>query len=81
MTRAFAQAPVLAKRKTKLMKELEIEKQEKAQKREKAAKKAEDGVGQPYIPNHTDVDAEKNLRRIATRGGEVVACATGWQSR
>ena len=60
--------PMLAKRKTKQMKEHEAEKvQRKKLKADRAAKKALKEVGL-HKPDYKDIDHERSLRRIATRG-------------
>jgi hypothetical protein len=64
------QAPVLAKRKTPMMREMEREKRERRQEREAAEKRRAALNHQLYTPGHTDVERERLLRRIATRGGE-----------
>ena len=60
--------PVLAKRKTTLMKDMEKDFKEKARAKEAAEKKRAALNHQLHIPDHTDVEKEKGLRRVATRG-------------
>jgi hypothetical protein len=62
--------PVLAKRKTKLMKDMEEQKKASREKKEAAAKKRAALNHQLYTPDHTQVEPEKQLRKIATRGGK-----------
>jgi len=64
------QAPVLAKRKTKFMREAEGAKKKAKEERKVAALKHAQLDRQFYIPDHRDMDPEKQLRRVATRGGE-----------
>ena len=60
--------PVLAKRKTKQMKEQEAEKSERKRMRtDRAAKKALKEVGL-HTPDFRDIEQERMLRRVATRG-------------
>lgn len=67
------QTPVLAKRKTTLMKEMEREKKEKTQAKAALEKKKEALNHQLYIPEPQDAERERHLRRIATRGGKCLA--------
>jgi hypothetical protein len=60
---------VLAKRKTKLMKDMESQKKASKEAREAAAKKRALLNRQLVVPDHTHVEPEKQLRKIATRGG------------
>ena len=60
--------PVLAQRKTKQMKEQEAEKSERKRMRtDRAAKKALKEVGL-HTPDFRDIEQERMLRRVATRG-------------
>lgn len=65
------QVPILAKRKTKLMKDMEEQKKASRSAREAAEKKRAQLNHQLYMPDHSQVEPEKQLRRIATRGGEA----------
>ena len=67
----------MAKRKTPMMREMEQEKRERRQEREAAERKRAALNQQLYVPDHTDVDRERHLRRVATRGGALV-CFWGW---
>jgi len=61
-------APVLAKRRTALMKDMEKEKRERHRAKEAAEKKRAALNHQLYVPDHKDAERERQLRRIATRG-------------
>jgi len=61
-------APVLAKRRTALMKDMEKEKRERHRAKEAAEKKRAALNHQVYVPDHKDAERERQLRRIATRG-------------
>ena len=61
---------MLAKRKTTIMKDMEKEKKERAMAKEAAERKRQALNHQLYIPDHTDAEKERSLRRVATRGGE-----------
>ncbi len=60
--------PVLAKRKTALMKDMEKEKKARAKAKEAAEQKRAALNHQLYVPDHKDAERERKLRRIATRG-------------
>lgn len=65
---ACADAPVLAKRKTKQMKEAEAERAEvKRLRLERIARRKVKEVGM-HTPDHRDIEYERSLRRVATRG-------------
>jgi hypothetical protein len=61
-------APVLAKRRTALMKETEEEKKARARAKTAAERKRATLNHQLYVPDHTDAEKERQLKRIATRG-------------
>lgn len=61
-------APVLAKRRTPLMKDMEKEKRERHRAKEAAEEKRAALNHQLYVPDHKDTERERQLRRIATRG-------------
>ena len=61
-------APVLAKRRTALMKDMEKEKRERHRAKEAAEEKRAALNHQLYVPDHKDTERERQLRRIATRG-------------
>lgn len=67
----FLQAPVLAKRKTKAMKEMEEASAKRTDARGKAAARKAMMTQQFVIPDHTTTDYERQLKKIATRGGEM----------
>jgi hypothetical protein len=60
---------VLAKRKTKLMREMEEERRLNRKEREAASEKRAKLNRHLYVPDHTHTEPERQLRRIATRGG------------
>mmetsp|Transcript_28422 Transcript_28422/g.28730 ORF Transcript_28422/g.28730 Transcript_28422/m.28730 type:complete len:157 (-) Transcript_28422:114-584(-) len=60
--------PVLAKRKTAIMKEIESEKDEKKQFKRQRMERKEERDKHLVIPDHTTGDYERQLRRLATRG-------------
>ncbi|CAN0008811.1 unnamed protein product [Pylaiella littoralis] len=62
------QAPVLAKRKTKAMKEMENASAKRAESRGKSAVRRANMTQQFVIPDHTTTDYERQLKKIATRG-------------
>ncbi|CAB1119531.1 unnamed protein product [Ectocarpus sp. CCAP 1310/34] len=62
------QAPVLAKRKTKTMKEMENASVKRAETRGKSAARRANMTQQFVIPDHTTTDYERQLKKIATRG-------------
>ena len=62
--------PVLAKRKTTIMKELEKEKSSKDRLKLVRKQKKEDKGKFLVVPDHTTTDYERQLRKVATRGGE-----------
>ncbi|CAN0000515.1 unnamed protein product [Ectocarpus sp. 6 AP-2014] len=62
------QAPVLAKRKTKTMKEMENASVKRAETRGKSAARRAKMTQQFVIPDHTTTDYERQLKKIATRG-------------
>lgn len=64
------QAPVLAKRKTKTMKEMEFASVQRAESKEKSAARRANMTQQFTIPDHTTAEYERQLKKIATRGGE-----------
>lgn len=64
------QAPVLAKRKTKAMKEMEQASVRRAEARGKSAARRANLTQQFVIPDHTTTDFERQLKKIATRGGK-----------
>ncbi len=68
---------MLAKRKTPMMREMEREKMEKRAEREAAERRRAALNHQLHVPDHTDVDRERQLRRIATRGGAWIV-GGGW---
>lgn len=68
----FNQAPVLAKRKTKAMKEMEEASAKRAESRGKSAARRANMTQQFVIPDHTTTDYERQLKKIATRGGKLV---------
>lgn len=55
-----------------MMREMEQEKRERRQEREAAERKRAALNQQLHVPDHTDVDRERQLRRVATRGGTLV---------
>lgn len=63
------QAPVLAKRKTKAMKEMEQASVKRAETRGRSAVRRANFTQQFVIPDHTTTDYERQLKKIATRGG------------
>lgn len=65
-----SQAPVLAKRKTKTMKEMENASVKRAETRGKSAARRANMTQQFVIPDHTTTDYERQLKKIATRGGK-----------
>lgn len=69
------QAPVLAKRKTKAMKEMENASVKRAETRGKSAVRRANRTQQFVIPDHTTTDYERQLKKIATRGGEAMGYA------
>jgi hypothetical protein len=60
---------VLAKRKTAIMKEIEAETGEKERIKKARVQKAAEKSKHMAIPDITDLDNERTLRKIATRGG------------
>ena len=64
------QVPLLAKRKTKAMKEMEEEGAKRAESRGKAVARRAQMTQQFVVPDHTATDYERQLKKIATRGGE-----------
>lgn len=62
--------PVLAKRKTTIMKELEKEKSNKDRLKLVRKQKKEDKGKFLVVPDHTTTDYERQLRKVATRGGK-----------
>ena len=62
--------PVLAKRKTTIMKELEKEKSSKDRLKLVRKQKKEDKGKFLVVPDHSTTDYERQLRKVATRGGE-----------
>lgn len=69
--RFFEQAPVLAKRKTKVMKEMEEASAKRAESKGKSAARRANMTQQFVIPDHTTTDYERQLKKIATRGGKA----------
>jgi hypothetical protein len=65
--------PVLAKRKTTIMKELEKEKSSKDRLKLVRRQKREDKGKFLVVPDHSTTDYERQLRKVATRGGEQCA--------
>ncbi|CAN0000995.1 unnamed protein product [Scytosiphon promiscuus] len=65
---ARVQAPVLAKRKTKAMKEMENASVKRAETRGKSAVRRANRTQQFVVPDHTTTDYERQLKKIATRG-------------
>ncbi|CAM9820232.1 unnamed protein product, partial [Choristocarpus tenellus] len=62
------QAPVLAKRKTKVMREMEEDAVKRSDARGKAAAKRAKLTTQFHVPDHTTTDYERKLKKIAMRG-------------
>ncbi|CAM9253975.1 unnamed protein product [Laminaria digitata] len=62
------QAPVLAKRKTKAMKEMERAGAKRSETRGKSAVRRANMTQQFVIPDHTTADYERQMKKIATRG-------------
>jgi cobalamin biosynthesis protein CobT len=62
--------PVLAKRKTTIMKQLDGEKAAKDRLKEARRQKREDKAKFLVVPDHSTGDYERQLRKVATRGGE-----------
>ncbi|CAN0288643.1 unnamed protein product, partial [Discosporangium mesarthrocarpum] len=60
--------PVLARRKTRVMREMEEESARRAEARGKAAEKRACMTSQFVAPDHTTADYERQLKKIATRG-------------
>jgi hypothetical protein len=60
--------PVLAKRKTSIMKEIDGDVDEKERVRNQRLKRKEEKEKQLDIPDHTTLDFERQLRKLATRG-------------
>lgn len=77
----LAQAPVLAKRKTKAMKEMEQASVKRAESRGKSAVRRANMTQQFVIPDHTTTDYERQLKKIATRGGEFRLIVTSHKGR
>jgi hypothetical protein len=65
--------PVLAKRKTAIMKELESEYADKDRLKKLKLKRQEQRVKHMVVPDHTTLDYERQLKKIATRGGATIA--------
>lgn len=63
---------MLAKRKTKAMKEMEDESAKRAETKGKSAVRRANMTQQFVIPDHTTADYERQLKKIATRGGEMM---------
>lgn len=61
---------MLAKRKTKAMKEMEEAAVTREENRGKSAARRAKLTQQFAIPDHTTTDYERQLKKIATRGGE-----------
>jgi Rrp15p len=69
-------APVLAKRRTKAMKEMEAEADRKAAAVARRAERRAQQTQQLHIPDASTMEHERQLKKIATRGGEhlLVQC-------
>jgi Rrp15p len=63
-------APVLAKRRTKAMKEMEAESVRKAAAVARRAERRAQQTQQLHIPDASTMEHERQLKKIATRGGE-----------
>ena len=61
--------PILAKRKTVIMKEIENENKDKLELKKRRLVKAEGLQKNLVIPDQTTADFERQLRKLATRGG------------
>ena len=73
--------PVLAKRKTTEMKEMQGKDENLSRiKRQRAEKKAE-REKQFVVPDHTSADFERQLRKLATRGGNLHNVFLLWNRR
>lgn len=60
---------MLAKRKTKAMKEMEEASAKRAESRGKSAARRANMTQQFVIPDHTTAEYERQLKKISTRGG------------
>ena len=72
--------PVLAKRKTPLMRQIEEERHRAKKERLLKKRRLEMKNKNLVIPDHTTVDYERQLRKIATRGGMFPAHLFGYIS-
>ena len=62
---------MLAKRKTAIMKELETEYADRDRLKKLRIERREQRVKHLVIPDHTTLDYERQLRKVATRGGRL----------
>jgi hypothetical protein len=70
--------PVLAKRKTAIMRELAQEKASQDRLKLARKQKREDKGKFLVVPDHSTGDYERQLRKVATRGGERAVSACGF---
>ena len=62
--------PVLAKRKTSIMKEIEEGRDDRERLKKQRIERKTDREKQMVIPDQTSMDYERQLRKLATRGGK-----------